>query len=38
LPQRWKPALQVKSHALPEQLGVALAGVVHRAQVLAQGR
>jgi hypothetical protein len=38
LPQRWKPALQVKSHALPEQLGVALAGVVHAAHAPPQSR
>lgn len=30
-PQRWKPGLQVKSQVVPEQTGLALAGVEHAA-------
>jgi hypothetical protein len=32
LPHRWYPTLQVKSHAVPLQIGVAFAGVVQVAQ------
>jgi hypothetical protein len=38
LPQRWKPALQTKSHASPLQTGDAFAGVVQRAQLLPHRR